>query len=247
MVIIVAQTIQNRVRSWLIGTLVAGTVIAAVTAVCTLAARHARRESRHARWFNDLHQIGLALLSFDQARGFLPPAEVVDESGRRLHSWRVELLTFLDSGVLPGDQNLPWTDAANYYRASRSVSVYSFSSDPKSAARWDTNVVAVTGPGTPLGSDKRFALADIDQDTILAIEVKESGLHWMEPGDVDIRALPDGLTEGLDGDGVHVLFADASVWFLSKEVPLDDLKRFFTVEGAKQHDRDQVLAPYRLR
>jgi hypothetical protein len=43
-----------------------------------------------------------------------------------------------------------------------------------------------------------------------------------------------------------VLFADGEVWFLSDKVPFEDLKKFFTVAGAKAHDREALLAPYAL-
>jgi hypothetical protein len=43
---------------------------------------------------------------------------------------------------------------------------------------------------------------------------------------------------------VHVLFADEAVWFLDRDVALEDLKKFFTIEDAKQYEREQVLGPY---
>lgn len=35
------------------------------------------------------------------------------------------------------------------------------------------------------------------------------------------------------------------MWYLRNDVPFDDLRKFFTVAGAKTHDRDRVLEPYR--
>jgi hypothetical protein len=108
-----------------------------------------------------------------------------------------------------------------------------------------TNVVAVTGPGTAFDDRRgRTRLADIDPDTVLVIEVVDSGIFWAEPGDLPIDDVPNSIVNGLDGDGVRVLFADGEVWLLRNDVPLEDLKKFFTIEGAMQYDREQVLRPY---
>jgi hypothetical protein len=37
------------------------------------------------------------------------------------------------------------------------------------------------------------------------------------------------------------------VWFLRHDVPLAELREFFTIDGAKRHDREQVLGPYAVR
>jgi len=66
----------------------------------------------------------------------------------------------------------------------------------------------------------------------------------MAPGDLDVRNVPASITEGLDGRGVYVAFADLSVWYLRKDVPLEDLKKFFSIEGARKYDRDKLLRPY---
>jgi hypothetical protein len=43
-----------------------------------------------------------------------------------------------------------------------------------------------------------------------------------------------------------VVFADGQVWFLSADIPLEDVRKFLTIDGAKKHDREQVLGPYAL-
>ncbi|MCH7728410.1 MAG: hypothetical protein IH991_18320 [Planctomycetes bacterium] len=64
---------------------------------------------------------------------------------------------------------------------------------------------------------------------------------WAAPGDLPISEVTASILEGFDGDGVHVLFADGSVWFVPKDTDFEDLKKFFTIEGAKKFDREQVL------
>jgi hypothetical protein len=80
---------------------------------------------------------------------------------------------------------------------------------------------------------------------ILFVEVAHSGVHWMEPGDITLEGMADSIREGLDGDGFHVAFADGEVWFLSRDVPMANLRPFFTLDGARKHDREDILGPYR--
>ena len=76
------------------------------------------------------------------------------------------------------------------------------------------------------------------------VEIAGFDVHWAEPGDLHVDEVPESITAGPDGRGLCVLFADGTVWFLNSEVPLENLKKFFTIEGAKQHDREELLAPY---
>jgi hypothetical protein len=76
----------------------------------------------------------------------------------------------------------------------------------------------------------------------------------MQPGDFDIRTMPRSINAP-DGRGIssryrygfHVIFADGEVWGLSHDTPFEELEKFFTIDGAKQHDRDIVLRPYVVR
>jgi hypothetical protein len=91
-------------------------------------------------------------------------------------------------------------------------------------------------------------------DAILVVEVNHSGIHYRQPGDLDIRTMPReinppkgvGISSAL-GDRFHVGFADGAVWALSPEIPFETLEKFFTVESAKQYDRDELLGPYRVK
>ena len=64
---------------------------------------------------NNLKQIALALLNYEQAHHALPPAYTVDAQGRPLHSWRTLILPYLDQESLYQtiDLSKPWNDPAN--------------------------------------------------------------------------------------------------------------------------------------
>ena len=127
---------------------------------------------------------------------------------------------------------------------------YSFDNPAKT-----TRIFAITGPGTAFGDNETElprSIKDLDVDTILIVEVRNSGTHWMEPGDFDIRTMPQTINAA-DGKGIssihrtgfHVGFADGEVWYLRNDCPFAELSKFFTIAGAKAHDRQTCLGPYR--
>ena len=118
----------------------------------------------------------------------------------------------------------------------------------------DTFVLAVTGPGTAFGdgTEPPLTFAEMDGDTIVLIESRESGLKWPQPGDIDYREIgrlyESGSPKGpssMHAGGFHVAFADGEAWFLSTEVPFETLKPFLTIDGARSRDRDQDLSKFR--
>src|SRR5262249_10779498 len=114
-----------------------------------------------------------------------------------------------------------------------------------------TNIFAVTGPKTFFDAGLEFPSRDISNALVL-LEVADSKTHWMQPGDYDVATLI--AANGKLGDCVksilphriHVLFADGEVWTLSDQTPMDAVKPFLTIDGAKSHDRNELLAPYRV-
>ena len=119
----------------------------------------------------------------------------------------------------------------------------------------ETRVYAITGPDTAFGDGKThepYSIADLPGDVILATEIRKSENHWMKSSDFDIQTMPKSI-DSQDGKsisghhecGFYVIFADAEVWFLSNETPFSELSQFFTIRGAIEHDREQVLGKYR--
>jgi len=204
----------------------------------------ARRAERQYQHTNNLKQVGLALRNFHDTYERLPPAVRTDDAGRPLASWRFQILPFLESIMLDVDFDGRWYDLANRWLCSQPAYVYCWSPDEAFPTCLHTNLVAVVGLGTAFDSNRNTSLDEIDADTILVIEIAESNTHWMEPGDLHIDAVPPSITRGFEGNGVNVLFADGSVWFLGPDVPFDDLKKFFTIDGAKRYDREQVLRQF---
>lgn len=95
-------------------------------------------------------------------------------------------------------------------------------------------------------------MTELFRDSMLAMEVADSKTHWMQPGDYEVTTLLSA--SGKLGDHVksilphriHVLFADCEVWTLSDATPMDAVKPFLTIAGAKGADRETMLGPYRV-
>ena len=88
-------------------------------------------------------------------------------------------------------------------------------------------------------------MADLPPATVVLISVVHSNTHWMEPGaDVAVDDVPSLIGAGVYGRGVHVEFADGLVWQLRRDVPIGLLTTFFTVDAARENDREAILRPY---
>ena len=87
-------------------------------------------------------------------------------------------------------------------------------------------------------------------NTILAVEVVDSGVHWAEPKDLDIRT----MIMKINGDrakaisspwpgGAYVAFADGSVQFLSSKTLEANLRAMITCNGNELVNPDGVTPP----
>jgi len=240
------MTMSKRRGKWL-SFLIACAAVLLVFAILYPAVRAARRAAQQVQRENMLRQISLGLYNFHDTYKRLPPAIRRDEAGRELCSWRFQILPYLESIMIGIDFSDAWDDPVNRLLSTHPYRAYCWSSDADFPKSLHTSVVAITGPGTAFDRDRSINLADIDSDTIIVVEIADSDTHWMEPGDLHIEKVPNSIVRGLDGTGVLVLFADGAVWFLKADVPVADLKKFFTIEGAKRYDRAQLLGPYVLR
>lgn len=159
---------------------------------------------------NNLKQIGLALLNYEQTYGSLPPAYIADKDGKPIHSWRVLLLPFLEQDEIYAqyDFNQPWDSPHNSKLAK------SMPSGLRCAAAGDlpdgyTNYVAVTGPGRIFDGVRATRLKEItdgSSNTIMLIEVPDSqAVPWLSP-------FPTGIAIAQSNHemGALAVFADGS-------------------------------------
>lgn len=203
-----------------------------------------------------LHNINGALRHYDDMNGHLPPATAADTESGELSSWRIEVYRWFAATPLDYDYRKPWNDPLNLRIEDRGVHNLRYYPNDVEPARvrgkhgWNTAYYkAITGRGTAFDSATPASLKQLPKDLVLVVRVERSDTHWMEPGDLSIeQLLPTDETRRLllGNDGYVVLFADGEGWILSGDLPVSDLCKFFTIGGAEQFDREQMLAPYRI-
>ena len=181
---------------------------------------------------NNLKLIGLALANYERGNGRLPPAIVSDKHGKALHSWRTLLLPYLDRPDLYQAYNFrePWDGPNNSKLGAEPLLVFRCPSDPSIGNRPMTSYLAVTGPGTVWDEGH----ATPAPPRVMVVEVADSKINWMEPGDITLEDACRGVGNG-SGSGissghtqvVNVLRSDGQVWCIPDGLPPETLRGLF--------------------
>jgi len=239
--------------------IVAAVVVLVVVVVCggILAALWlptvgtAREAARRSMCTNNLKQIGVAMHIYHDRWKCFPAAVRTDEDGQPMRSWRVAILPFVEQAPLYDqyDFSQPWNGPNNSALQSTSISAYRCPSDGDPTST-ETSYVMIVGKDTIGGEPgEAVRIADISDgtsNTILAIEVGASGIHWMEPRDVTVEEAVTFLTdpaaspfEQVHLGGANVLLADGSVRFMSESTDPQTLRALLT-----RNDGQAVFGQY---
>ena len=148
---------------------------------------------------NNLRQIAPALHAYHQAHGCFPPAYIADKRGKPIHSWRALILPFLDSNPIASayDFSEPWDGARNkkLLPSRHPFYVCPGALDAHAPDASQTSYVAVVGSGAAWAGEKPVKAGDLggaDGDTIVVVEVINSGIRWSEPKDLSLDSLARG-------------------------------------------------------
>jgi len=204
------------------------------------AVQSAREAARRSQCTNNLKQIALAMHNYHDTYKSFPPAYIADESGRPMHSWRVLILPFLEQGPLFDQYNFdePWDSPENLVLADLMPDVFRCPSDVSSGPL-ETSYAMIVGPGTLFDGVDPAGFRDIldgTSNTLLSVEAAGSGIHWMEPRDLDFEQLrlqingPAGFgIRSHHPRGVEAAMCDGSVHFLSNGLDPKVLERLITI------------------
>jgi len=201
-----------------------------------------QRAADRSQRVDNLKHIGITLQNWCDTYRCLPAAVHTDDNGQPLSSWRFRIMPFVEAVMIDVDYEVAWDAPINREITETAGHVFCRSFHHENPDSHQAAVMAVTGPGTAFDPGREHNLKDLPQDLILVVEVADSGIHWMEPGDLRVEDVDDSLLAGPDGDGFCVLFVDGVVRFISRDTPFEDLRPFFTIDGARRHDRSEVLA-----
>jgi len=198
-----------------------------------------------------LAAIGRALRAYHDEFGCFPPRYAADESGRPLHSWRTLVLTYLGHEEILAEYDFgePWDGPTNRPLADVPLEAFRCPQDRRPATGsgpTTTSYLAVGGPGTAWGGSEPRRLADLTDgpaETILVVEVADSGILWSEPRDLHVIQMAasvnsptgQGISSRHSG-GAHVLLADGSTVFLPSGVTTEDVRAMLTIAGGEDVD-----------
>jgi len=119
----------------------------------------------------------------------------------------------------------------------------------------NARLMTLLGKGSPFEFMKREGLKELQRiapNAILLVEVINSSVPWLSPGDLELDKMPRRINDPdrLGIGSVHgydefvVGFADQSIWIINASIPFSELEKFLTVEQAMLHSREVVLGPY---
>jgi hypothetical protein len=237
-------------RSWPKFTLRELLFLVACAAVAALFMRF--RQTSHLRTQSRAHMkvIALGLRTLESTSGEFPRAATSAATGRPSHSWRLQLAPLIDYSEADYDYREAWDSPRNQFLGQRRSPRYCWDHAPQAGQELTTNVLGIVGPGAAFDSQRiePLTLRDDIADLICAIEVRNFGVHWMEPRDLDYRDLtPSAPQLGTFDDSFHVIFLDGKVWRLQANTPRDRLVQMMTIDGAMANDRDELLEPFHAR
>ncbi|MGA2257985.1 MAG: DUF1559 domain-containing protein [Thermoguttaceae bacterium] len=217
----------------------AGTRIVSAVTQSVLDAHAAARWSQQA---NNMRQISLAMLMYEQLHSSFPPA-AIEKNGTPLLSWRVAILPFLEEDVLYKQFHLdePWDSPHNREAAKRMPSVFR---SPDSPSDGKTRVMLFTGKGAAFDGGKKVMVADIRDgmsNTILCAEAgPDTAVPWTKPEDLVFDPeKPLAALGKVSPRGFITAFFDGSVRTL--KVDNETLKALITPDGG------EVIDPSKLR
>lgn len=194
----------------------------------------------------NLKIIVLALHDYHDTYRALPPAAICDKNGRRLLSWRVAILPFIEQDALYREFKLdePWDSAHNIKLLPKMPKVYApvgiATKNPHS-----TFYKAFVGPGTTfelrpdanamLGA-KGLRLLDCVDGASNTIGVAEATypVEWTRPVELEFgdKGVPQ-VGRTMFKDGFHGMMMDGSVFFFERRIDDRTLRAMITRAGGE--------------
>jgi beta-lactamase regulating signal transducer with metallopeptidase domain len=189
--------------------------------------RRRRPTDAPTRTQNNLKQLALAMHNYHDKHGHFPPAVVMGPDGKTPHSWRVELLPYLDQAALFKEYRVdePWDSESNKKVLAQAPDVFrSPYDDPKST---NSGYFAFDGPGSVFEGPDGIKISEIidgTSNTIMIVEAKRN-IPWTKPEDIPFdptKPLPElgGFVKGR----FNAALADGSARSFQTDGDKDDLK-----------------------
>ncbi len=193
---------------------------------------------------NNLKQMALAVHNYESAHGFLPPAATLGKKGKKLLSWRVAVLPYIEQDALYQKFNLdePWDSEHNLkvFKENPMPKVFAVPGT-KNLAEKKTHYQAFVGNGAafdPVAAIKFTDFQDGTSNTVL-FATAAAAVEWTKPDDVEFD--PKAEVKKLflfQGSSTLVAMADGSVRAVSDKTSDKNLKAAITRNGGEVLEPD---------
>ena len=198
------------------------------------AVQAAREAARRAQCVNNLKQIGLALHNYHAANNTFPKAASTDKKGKKLLSWRVAILPYIEQNALYEKFKLdePWDSPHNKELIQSMPQTFACPSRPITEPGM-TPYRSFVGNGALFDYGREIGMVDVTDgtsNTIAVVEAKEA-VPWTKPDELEFDPKNPTPLFGAGSNhsgGFDALFADGSVRFIKVTINPETLKALIT-------------------
>jgi hypothetical protein len=203
-------------------------------------------EKRH-QSANNLREIGVAFVNYEDQRRLLPPRAIFDPEGKPLLSWRVLILPYVEQEELYKQFRLDeaWDSENNKKLIEKMPAVYV---DPQIKCAPGTTVYqAVVGRGLAFEGNKSLKLANFTDGmsrTIGVVEVDaKNAVPWTKPADWEANITDPfmGLADVQPEGAFQAVYFDAHVETISRKTKPDVIKSLLTRNAGERIDYDSII------
>ena len=192
---------------------------------------------------NNLKQIGLAMHGYHDTYGHLPPAALVDKKGKKLLSWRVQILPFIEADNLYKQFKLdePWDSEHNKKLIPLMPKIYA---DPRlPAAPGQTYYKGFVGKDAGFDPIRGLKFADFTDGLSNTLMVVAAGdpVVWTKPDDIEFDADKPLPALWKPFGNVMAAFFDGSVRYLDGSWVKDNEKMMKLL--IQRNDGQPVMLP----
>ncbi len=205
-------SIKTKLPEWS-APFVAGAAISA--GIGLPAVQRVREVSQNAVAMNNLKQIALAMHNYESTYGYFPPAATLDKKGKKLLSWRVAILPYIEQQNLYSQFKLDeaWDSENNKKWSDVTIKTYT---DPRIEFKPGMTIYkAPVGNGAFWDLVRGTKISDVHDGLSNTLMVIAGGdpVPWAKPDDYDYdpkKGFPADYAKALD-DLLLAAFADGSV------------------------------------
>ncbi|MEA1950202.1 MAG: DUF1559 domain-containing protein, partial [Planctomycetota bacterium] len=209
------------------------------------AVQAAREAARRSQCINNMKQLGLGMHNFHDTKKRFPGYDDPKHPQWPPCSWRVQLLPYVEQDFVyrQYDRNQAWDSPANIVLEDTISPRYRCPSNP-TVGGTDTDYLTLVGPNGVFMQKGSTAIKDIrdgTSNTIMMVESHNSGIHWMEPKDLDMKnakMLPNNSTapgmKSMHPGVVNVVLCDGSVRSMSDNMDPKVLQSMATRNGGER-------------